>query len=137
MSGPEFWFPVLVGTIAGCVIGRMLERKVIKLWDFLFPWRYDKRNPCRRYCKQCGTCEEMYSHGLFSNSTWWEVMYPVYPCSRKHGEPTMTQRAESALPDCRDPNCRDHEDGRHSHPPPRREIEKCSVCREPGCPDHM
>lgn len=27
-------------------------------------WRYDERNPYRRYCKKCGQQQDMYQHAL-------------------------------------------------------------------------
>lgn len=35
---------------------------IFALWPS--PWRYDKRNPYRRYCKKCGQQQDQYQHAL-------------------------------------------------------------------------
>ena len=55
----------------------------LKMWIRVFPWRYDSRNPFRRYCKVCGQCQEQYMMDFESvpfsrKPTWWENMGMVY-----------------------------------------------------------
>jgi hypothetical protein len=54
------------------------------IWDWIFPYRMDPRNPARRWCKHCGQQQDMYSYDCFNSSTtWWENMRKVErDCSR-------------------------------------------------------
>lgn len=63
-------------------------KALIAFWRVLFPWRYDERNPARRYCKECGTRQELYGMNFAEGFvvTGWETMCPVHPCSRNHGD---------------------------------------------------
>ena len=46
------------------------------------PWRYDERNPYRRYCKHCGTQQDQYQHALGGVS--WEYVGTIHDCKRNH-----------------------------------------------------
>lgn len=38
-------------------------------------WRYDERNPYRRYCRHCGQRQELYTWGDEpARNGWWENM---------------------------------------------------------------
>jgi len=57
-----------------------------ELMLLLFPWRYDGRNPYRRYCKTCGQQQDQYEfalYGLFHprNPCSWESTYPAQRCA--------------------------------------------------------
>lgn len=51
-------------------------------------WRYDSRNPARRWCRECGQRQEFYVMAYANGDVpvGWETMYPIStkPCSRKH-----------------------------------------------------
>lgn len=57
---------------------------VKRIWDWLFPWRYDERNPYRRYCKECGTQQSAFSYWSGNRIHGWDTMRPVHPCSKEH-----------------------------------------------------
>jgi len=61
--------------------------------NFFFPYRYDERNPARRYCRECGQQQDLY--GVYDRDpleggkfipSGWETMYPLSKkrCSREH-----------------------------------------------------
>jgi hypothetical protein len=55
---------------------------VIALVYARHPWRYDERNPARRYCKECGQQQDLWD-GPYSST--WEYMGSINTkCSQKH-----------------------------------------------------
>lgn len=79
--GTYFWLTVLLWLICAAIIyGFML------LGRWLSPWRYDKRNPYRRWCKTCGTRQEYFVYNTYPTEIpiGWETVGHEYTCSRKH-----------------------------------------------------
>lgn len=58
-----------------------------RTWRRLFPWRYDERNPARRFCKECGQQQDLYGMNWEQGfqPTGWESMGYIRECSRDHG----------------------------------------------------
>jgi len=81
-------------SLGNTVLGWLVPPYValLKLSLIVRPYRYDSRNPARRWCRRCGQREEL--HGVYDadpldggrfRATGWEVMYPIAmePC-KKH-----------------------------------------------------
>lgn len=71
------WITALMVIIAGAMgLARALS-----------PWRYDERNPARRFCKECGQQQDLYGHNWETGfePTGWEYMGRLNTeCSHKH-----------------------------------------------------
>jgi hypothetical protein len=47
-------------------------------------WRYDERNPYRRYCKTCGTGQELWIGAGCGRDGKWEYFLPINECKYNH-----------------------------------------------------
>lgn len=70
------------------VVLMLLTFGLVQLRNWLSPWRYDERNPARRYCKECGQQQDLYGYDFAEGfvPTGWETVYPIsqIPCTKKH-----------------------------------------------------
>ncbi len=65
-----------------------MGKRIIWWWRF-FPWRYDKLNPYRKYCRECCTQQNLYE--MFGVRTW-EFISPIYyGCSHNHENSRLTK----------------------------------------------
>lgn len=57
--------------MTGVVITRFIHQLII--------FERRDKNPCRRYCRRCGQCQEVYTYWIEGyNDDWWEDMGPIY-----------------------------------------------------------
>lgn len=72
-----FWITVIM-----CIIAAL-----IGCAHAFSPWRYDERNPARRFCKECGQQQDLYGVQFEDgfHPTRWEYMGHINTeCSHKH-----------------------------------------------------
>lgn len=66
---------LIVGLLLIGLLGIIVERK---------DWRYDERNPCRRYCRHCGQQQDEFMWNtdppMFAG---WENICPIKPKTKR------------------------------------------------------
>lgn len=63
---------LVIGLVAVAIV------VLVVLYDTFASWDYDKRNPARRWCRECGQTENFFEPG------GWEPVHPspLQPCER-------------------------------------------------------